>query len=43
MYLKLIPYTWKILEDRMESEIFDELRNLLEKNINKSLRKKVFI
>ena len=43
MYLKLIPYTWKILEGRMESEIFDELRNLLKKNINKSLRKKVLV
>ena len=43
MYLKLIPYTWSILEARMDSEIFDELRSLLEKNIDKNLRKKDLI
>jgi len=43
MYLKLIPYTWSILEARMDSEIFDELRSLLKKNISKNLRKKDLI
>ena len=40
-YLKLIPYTWKILEKRMESEIFLELRKILEKNISKNTRNKI--
>ena len=26
-YLKLIPYTWKLLEMRMESKFFSELKN----------------
>ena len=42
-YLKLIPYTWNLLETRMDSKIFHELKNFLKKNISKNTRKKVFI
>ena len=42
-YLKLIPYTWNLLEARMNLEIFEELKKLFKKNINKKIRKKVFI
>jgi len=40
-YLKLIPYTWKILKKRMESETFLELRKILEKNISANNRNKI--
>jgi hypothetical protein len=40
-YLKLIPYTWKLLEMRMDSEIFSKLKEILDKNINKNIRKKI--
>ena len=40
-YLKLIPYTWQLLEMRMESEIFSKLREILDKNISKKIRKKI--
>ena len=39
-YLKFIPYTWKLLEMRMASKIFLDLRKILDENINKDLRKK---
>ena len=39
-YLKFIPYTWKLLEMRMSSEIFLELKRILDKNISKAIRKK---
>ena len=39
-YLRLIPYTWKILEMRMKSKIFLELKQLLNKNISKKNRRK---
>ena len=42
-YLKLIPYTWDLLEARMNLEIFEELKKLFKKNINKKIRKKIFI
>ena len=32
-YLKLIPYTWQLLEMRMESKIFLELKKILDDNI----------
>ena len=32
-YLKLIPYTWQLLEMRMKSKIFLELKKILEDNI----------
>jgi len=40
-YLKYIPYTWKLLEMRMDSEIFSELKNILSKNVNNRIRKKI--
>ena len=40
-YLKLIPYTWKLLEMRMRPEIFLELKDLLDTNIPKKIRKKI--
>ena len=40
-YCKLIPYTWKVLEMRMRSKIFLELRKVLDNNIPKKIRKKI--
>ena len=40
-YMKFIPYTWKLLEKRMKSEIFLELKKILENNISKSVRNKI--
>jgi len=40
-YLKLIPYTWKLLDMRMNSKIFYELKKILDKNIPSKLKKKL--
>ncbi len=40
-YLKLIPYTWKLLEKRMNSKIFLNLRKTLDDNISQKIRKKL--
>ena len=40
-YLKYIPYTWKLLEMRMKTEIFSELRKILKKNVKKKFKKEV--
>ena len=40
-YLKYIPYTWQLLEMRMRSKIFLELKKILDRNISKKIRKKV--
>ena len=40
-YLKLIPYTWQLLKMRMNSEIFLELKKILDNNIPKKFRKKI--
>ena len=40
-YLKLIPYTWKLLDMRMNSKIFYELKKILDKNIPPKLKKKI--
>jgi len=40
-YLKFIPYTWQLLEMRMSSEIFFDLKKILNKNISKKIRKKI--
>tara|TARA_Y100001970_G_scaffold287682_1_gene412948 strand:+ start:509 stop:1501 length:993 start_codon:yes stop_codon:yes gene_type:complete len=32
-YLKHIPYTWQLLENRMDSEIFTELKKILNENV----------
>ena len=42
-YLKFIPYTWKLLEMRMNSKIFSELKKILDKNISKKIRKKIIL
>ena len=40
-YLKLIPYTWQLLEARLNSKIFIELKQVLDKNISKKKRKEI--
>jgi len=40
-YLKLIPYTWQLLEMRMNSKIFSELKKIIDSNIPKKIRKKI--
>jgi hypothetical protein len=40
-YLKLIPYTWQLLEMRMGSEAFSKLKEILDRNINKKISKKI--
>ena len=40
-YLKLIPNAWKLIEYRVKDEkIFNELKNLLDKNFSKKIRSK---
>ena len=40
-YLKLIPYAWKLIEDRINNNIkFTHLKNILDKNFPKKIRKK---
>ena len=41
-YLKYIPYMWKLLENRMGSRLFMELQKILDENIKKNNRQKVF-
>ena len=40
-YLKMIPYTWKLLETRINQKSFSELKKILDVNIPKKLRKKI--
>jgi len=40
-YLKLIPYTWKLLEMRIRSESFSELRKNLDSYFPRKIRKKI--
>ena len=40
-YLKLIPYTWQLLNMRMNSRIFSELKKILDSNIPKKFKKKI--
>ncbi len=42
-YLKYIPYTWKLIEGRMHSKTFLNLKKILDDNIPKKIRKKIFI
>ena len=38
-YLKLIPYTWKLIEDRMkDNDVFIDLKKKLEDNFPKKIR-----
>ena len=39
-YLKLIPYTWKLLEMRMNSEVFFDLKKIFKENIPNKIKKK---
>ena len=40
-YLKFIPYAWQLLEIRMCSEIFSKLKEILDRSVNKKIRKKI--
>ena len=40
-YLKFIPYTWKLLEMRMKSEIFLDLKKILDDNIPEKFKKEI--
>ena len=40
-YLKYIPYTWHLLDMRMNENIFLELKKILNINISKKFRKKI--
>ena len=40
-YLKYIPYTWQLLQMRMNSKIFLELKKILDMNIPKKIRRKI--
>ena len=40
-YLKFLPYTWKLLELRLQNPIFNNLKDLLNKAVPKKNRKKV--
>ena len=40
-YMKFIPYTWQLLEMRMDSEIFSELKKIFNINIPNKFRKKI--
>ena len=40
-YLKFIPYTWRLLNLRMNSKIFYNLRKIIKKNIPKKIEKKI--
>ena len=40
-YLKFIPYTWNLLEMRMDGKIFLELKKILDQNIPKKIKKKI--
>jgi N-acetylmuramate 1-kinase len=42
-YLKLIPRTWKLLEDRVDTPLFLELKKILDTNIKKKIRKKIIL
>ena len=42
-YLKLIPYTWKILENRMDTEYFYNIKYILDKKVTKKMRKKIIL
>ena len=40
-YLKFIPYTWQLLEMRMSSKSYLELKKIFDSNIPKKFRKKI--
>jgi len=42
-YLKFIPYTWKLLEMRMNSNFLIELKKIIDSNISKKIRKRALM
>ena len=40
-YLKFIPYIWELLDLRMKSKIFYNLKKILKKNIHEKNKKKI--
>ena len=40
-YLKFIPYTWQLLEMRMNAKIFLKLKKIIDHNIPKKFRKRI--
>jgi len=42
-YLRFIPYTWRLLNMRMNSKIFLELKKILDSNISIKFRKKIIL
>jgi hypothetical protein len=40
-YLRLIPYAWKLLEMRMNSKVFLNLKKILDINVPKKIRRSV--
>ena len=42
-YLKLIPYTWKLLDLRLRDPMFDDIKNKLDENITSQMKKKIKI
>jgi len=41
IYMKLIPYTWKLLENRMHSKAFEELSKILDNYVPRRVRNKI--
>ena len=39
--MKVIPYTWKLLEKMMHSQTFGELRKMLDNNVPRRMRNKI--
>ena len=37
----MIPYTWKLLEQRMDSKIFFEFKKIINENIPKKYKKTI--
>ena len=42
-YLKYIPYTWKLIEMRTKSDVFFDLKEILNKYVSKKIREKIII
>ena len=38
LYLKYIPFTWKLIESSLRNKIFDNLRNKIDKAVKKNIR-----
>ena len=40
-YLKFIPYTWQLLEMRIDSQIFSELKKIFDSDIPRQFKKQI--